>query len=335
MFDRKTLILNSHSRTTLSSCFGPLESAFVCLMENPNTPEDAAVFLHKQKKQRYWKYQTLKVKTLLSIFYYPICSIKICRETDFFFLIIKGFSFFFLNPCELQLLRRCDVRIVTFTGNTKLIAARQTASHLCKNTFNVCFYTNFNNPSPQSLLSVTAPPIKKKKQKTQLLVQGWFEGDVGGGRGVQGGYYPAATLWFMEIPDFPLKLRPQEVNDGVQDWGDLQNFRLFLLLLLIGREWSWTCCGLCQALFCHLILFKVTLRWFLNSWRSSHMKRSSCEEHEPDRTWCPSCQHTWHVAFVIHAWRRRKTRQSRRNNAPARKLDHLAAVRVQHNHCCC
>lgn len=94
---RKTLIINSHSRKTLSSCFGPRESAFVCLTENPNTPEDAAVFLHKQKKQRYWKYQTLKVKTLLSISYYPICSIKTCRETDFFFLIIKGFYFFFFS----------------------------------------------------------------------------------------------------------------------------------------------------------------------------------------------------------------------------------------------
>lgn len=120
------------------------------------------------------------------------------------------------------------------------------------------------------------------------------------GRGVQGGYYPAATLWFMETPDFPLKLRPQEVNDRVQDWGDLQNFSLFLLLLLIGREWSWTCCGLCQALFCHFILLKVTLRWFLNLWRSSHMKRSSsCEEHEPDRTWCPSNKRdTLHLLFT-------------------------------------
>lgn len=140
----------------------------------------------------------------------------------------------------------------------------------------------------------------------------------------------------METPDFPLKLRPQEVNDRVQDGGDLQNFSLLLLLLLIGREWGWTCCGLCQALFCHVILFKVTFRWFLNLWRSGHMNRSSsCEEHEPDRTWCPSCQHTWHVAFAIHAWRRRKTRQRWRNDAPARKLDPLAAVRVQHSHCCC
>lgn len=55
----KTLIINSHSRTTLSSCFGPLESAFVCLTENPNTPEDA-VFLHKQEKAALLKISNIK-----------------------------------------------------------------------------------------------------------------------------------------------------------------------------------------------------------------------------------------------------------------------------------
>lgn len=103
---------------------------------------------------------------------------------------------------------------------------------------------------------------------------------------------PLNPLWVMEIPDFPLKLRSQEKNDSRTEV--IYRISAFVPAVVAhgpGRSETPR-----HASFCHFIPFKVTLRSILHLWCSSPTRRSSsCEEH--DKSWCGSCQPTWHVAL--------------------------------------